>query len=469
MLRVILLVVAALAPLHGQTADEVLARLNGVSWEGSQTAACAPRIPVQSDIYATAQWTHHCSDTRTGVIRESFFYVFAEPARIARLRVDLLPVDESPENTARLLPALQRKLTARFGAPTHEPEMMEIGFRHVRYGQPVAGDHWKGGGLHYFLHANLSGGHPMAIRRGVQLVVITDRLFNERIQDALILRVEGISGESQEDDNPVRARLKARIGSAYIRPMRATLGKSADRARLVNETIQDLAAILREADLAAPPRRALCLLAADQVVNKLSQWLIEPSPNGERESGEAARVRRLLARYGVKLGGMTHDGGLAYRHELLERVWREWPDTEGGELAFLELQGSGWSTAPGEGCPKNPDLFREVIERGEAFLAQHAATDFRVEVTYMLAAANESWWSIAHAQAGDEFVNAPPYPRRAANARQAGQARDRAILYYREVLRMAPGSPQAASALRRLPRLELGLDTGQRRFYCSYC
>jgi hypothetical protein len=34
---------------------------------------------------------------------------------------------------------------------------------------------------------------------------------------------------------------------------------------------------------------------------------------------------------------------------------------------------------------------------------------------------------------------------------------------------MAPGSPEAASALRRLPRLELGLDTGQRRFFCSYC
>src|ERR1035438_9871503 len=95
-----------------------------------QTAACTPRIPVQLDIYATVEWTHHCADTRDGVIRESFFYVFGEPARIARLRVDLLPVDESPENTARLLPALQRTLTARFGPGTHDPELMEIGFRH---------------------------------------------------------------------------------------------------------------------------------------------------------------------------------------------------------------------------------------------------------------------------------------------------------------------------------------------------
>ena len=41
--------------------------------------------------------------------------------------------------------------------------------------------------------------------------------------------------------------------------------------------------------------------------------------------------------------------------------------------------------------------------------------------------------------------------------------------YYREVANMFPGTPEAASALRRLPRLELGIDTGQRRFFCSYC
>jgi hypothetical protein len=459
----------ALSPLFGQTAAGFLARLDGVRWEGPPTAACAPRNPVQSDIYATVEWTHHCSDTRDGVIRESFFYVFGEPARIARLRVDVRPVDESPENTGRLLPALRRVLTTRLGAPTQQPELMEIGFRHLRYGEPVAGDHWKGGGLHYFLHSNQSGGYPMGLRRGVQLVVITDRLFAERESDALILRAEGIFGEAQEDDNPVRARLKARIGAPYIRAIRSTLGKTTDRPRLVNETIQDLTAILRESDRADAPRRALGLLAADQVVNKLSQWLIEPSPNGERESGEAASVRRLLARYGVKLGGMTHYGGLAYRHELVERVWREWPETEAGELAFLEMQSSGWNLGPGEGCPSNPDLFRDVITRGEAFVTSHPRTDFRKQVLYTLAVANESWWSIAHASKDDPWVSAPPYPRRAVNTQQADHARDEAIRYYREVASQYPGTPEAASALRRLPRLELGFDTGQRRFFCSYC
>ena len=205
------------------------------------------------------------------------------------------------------------------------------------------------------------------------------------------------------------------------------------------------------------------------MVNKLAAWLIESSPNVGRESGDTARVRRLLAPYGVKLGGMTHEGGLAYGRELLWRVWREWPESEGGELAFLELQRLGWYTGSGEGCPANPDLFREVIERAEAFLARHPATEFRRQTLYALAVANESWWSIAHAPADDEWVNAPPYPRRAVNVRQAAHAREEAIRYYREVAALAPGTAEAASALRRLPCLLLGLDTGQRRFFCSYC
>jgi hypothetical protein len=446
MIRAFVLIFVAV-PLFGQTAAGMLARLNGVAWEAPPPTGCTPRVPVQIDVYATVQWTHHCSDTHDGVIREAFFYVFGEPARVALLRVDVRPVDESAQTTARLMLAMQRVLAARFGVSTHEPEMMEIGFRHLRFGEPVAGDHWKGAGLHYFLHANLSASNPMGIRRGVQLTVINDRLFEERMLDALILRV---------DDDPVRARLRVRIGAPYTRAMEATLTPAA-----VRDTVQDLAAILRDADASGAPRRALCLLAADDVVNKLSQWLTESAP--------ADDVRRLLARYGAKLGGMTHYGGLEYRHELLDRVWRESQDTEAGELAFLRLQSGGWNNGPSEGCPPNPDLFREVIVKAEAFLSAHPRTDFRRQVLYALAQANESWWSIAHAPADDEFVNAPPYPRRAANAQQAGRARDEAIRYYREVVRLAPGSPEAASALRRLPRLELGLDTGQRRFFCSYC
>jgi hypothetical protein len=367
------------------------------------------------------------------------------------------------------LAELRAALTHRFGAAIHEPEMMELGLRTLRHGQPVAGEHWHGGGLHYFLHANRSNLTPMGLRRGVQLIVMNDRLFDERAQDARILRVEGLSGKASEEDDPVNMRLMARIGQPYIHAMRANWAQVADAPRLTRETIQDLTAILSEADASSPPRRALCFLAADRVMNKLSGWLIEPSPSGERESAAASGLRRQLARYGVKLGGMLHYGGLAYRRELLWRVWRESPETEGGELAFLELQSRGWNTDPDDGCPRNPDLFREVIERGEEFLARHPRSDFRTEVTYALAQANESWWSIGHAPVDDPWVSAPPYPRRGENARTAEEARQRAIRYYRQVVQDAPGTARATSASRRLPRLLLGLDTGRRTFFCSYC
>ena len=456
MLRAALFLIAA-APLSGQTAARMLALANAVRWEQSPGLSCQLHTPAQMENTATAEWTHHCAETSGDIVRESFFYAFGEPARPSRLRVDLRPLDESPATTAALQLELRRRLTARFGAPTQEPEMMEIGFRHLRYGQPVNGDHWQGDGLHYFLHANQYPG-PMGMRHGIQLIVITDRLFADRQKDALILRVEGISGESREEDDPVRTRLKARIGDPYTRPMHAQARTAAERQRVLREGLQDLTTLLRESDRAGRPRRALYLLAAHQVTNKLSQMMDDPAP-----------LRRLLSGYGAKVGGQTHQGGLDYAGDLLWRVWREFPDTEAGELAFLQLERGGWDTATGEGCPKNPDLFLEVIERGEKFLADHPSTDFRKEVTYLLAVANESWWSTSNAARDDPWVNAPPYPHRAQNARQSEAARLRAIHYYQEVHRLAPDSPEAASALRRIPRLELKLDTGQRRFFCSYC
>jgi hypothetical protein len=440
----------------------MLARLNGIKWESPAPQECTLHTPAQIDFNATAEWTHHCSKARNGIVGESFYYVFGEPAKTALLRIDLRPEDESPATTARLLPELRTALASRFGNPVQEPELMEIGFRHLRYGQPVAGDHWHNGGFHYFLHANQSNLTPLGMRRGVQLIVMTDRLHAERMQDGLILRSEGISGEAREGDDVVRARLRERAGAHYVRAMAANLTRLADHQRTVDETLGDLTSLLIDSQRAKGSQRALLLVAANGVTNRLAQNLTG------NESG-ATSLRRLLAQFGVKLGGETHYGGLAYAHELLWHAWQDAPDTEGGELAFILLTRAGWDTQPGEGCPTNPDRFREVITRAEAFLSAHPRSDFRAEVTYMLAQAHESWWSIGRAANDDAFVSAPPYPHKAANAAAGERARDNAIRCYRELIALAPGTPAAASAQRRIPRLLVNLDTGQRRFFCSYC
>jgi len=440
MIRRICLLVGTIAPLFGQisvtlTADRMLAQVRAVQWGRQAGVKCATHIPAQMEIYATEQWTHHCAEVRDGIIRETFFYVFEEPARTSALRVDLRPQDELPQFTTGLLKALRQKLTVRFGPPDHAPELMEIGFRRLHFGQPVAGDHWNGGTLHYFLHANQTNPTPMGMRRGVQLIVMDNRLMEERRRDEFISEVDGLGGLPAGSD-PIRTRLETAIGK------------------------RDVASLLRDAEGSPRGQKALLLLAADMLVSKLA---------GSLNDAADGPLRRTLSRHGVKLGGQTHQGGLDYRNDLLWRVWRDFPDTEAGELAFLQLQNRGWRTDTGEGCPPDPDLFREVIGKGEAFLQQHPQSRLRLQVTYTVAVAYESWWSIAHAPADDPIVSAPPYPRKTANAQQSAMARERAIRYYRDVVAIAPQSPEAASAHRRLPRLELSLDTGQRRFFCSFC
>ncbi len=359
MVRVILILLVA-APLAGQTAGRMLALLNGVQWEPGPTAKCTAHTPVQMDIYATVQWTHHWPRRAMASSANPSSTFFAEPGREARLRVDLRPVDESPATRAATLGEL-RRLTARFGAPTPAAERMEIGYRKLRYAEPVAGDHWKGAGLHYYLHANQSNADPMGMRRAVQLIVIADRLAAEREKDALILGVE--------KNDPVRSRLQIRIGEPS-RPMQGMPRTPAERAAFLRASLQDLATLLRESDHAGRPRRALYLLAAHEVTNKLSQMMEDPGP-----------LRRLVSSYAASsttmIGGPTHNGGLDYRGDLLWRVWREPPETEAGELAFLALERRAWDTSTGEGCPANPDQFREVIGRGEAFLSATSANGFR--------------------------------------------------------------------------------------------
>ena len=86
-------IVAGALPACSQNADTILAAARAARWDQPYAArpSCRPRRPVQMDLNATTQWTHHCADTRAGILRESFYYVFGEPARTALLRLDLQP------------------------------------------------------------------------------------------------------------------------------------------------------------------------------------------------------------------------------------------------------------------------------------------------------------------------------------------------------------------------------------------
>lgn len=464
-MRCIAFLLVACLPLFGQSlADRMLAQLAAIQWSAPYSAKpnCQSWTSYQLAIWAPDQWSFHCAETSGGIIEESFFYALDGALEPMRLRVDLRPQDKSSE----LETTLRERLTRLYGTPQAGPELMEIGFRKLRYGEPVVGEHWHAGHLHYFLHHNQSNQMPMGMRHGDELIVFDDRLYSEREKDDFIHRVDGLIYTPPEND-AIAKRLEQEAGGAYSRVLASQWKTQPERQALAEEAWHETGDLLTRAGRANRAQKALLLMAADPVVVKLSVLLAGPAEINQDPA--ATGIRRRLASFGVKLGGPTHDGGLAYENDLLRRVWREFPDTEGGEMAFVRLQQRGWYTGTGPGCPANPDLFHEVIEQGEAFLAARSQTHYREEIVFTLAVAYESWWSIAHAPADDAIVSAPPYPRKLANRKDSGRARTQAIKYYREVVQLAPESPEAASALRRLPRLELNLDTGQRRFFCSFC
>jgi len=90
-----------------------------------------------------------------------------------------------------------------------------------------------------------------------------------------------------------------------------------------------------------------------------------------------------------------------------------------------------------------------------------------LDVQLTVAQAYETWWSLSQAQpatGSDDSENVDPGKYQQGSE----EARQKAIAFYERLLQIAPQSDHAVYARRVLPRLKLGIDTGQRRFYCFY-
>jgi hypothetical protein len=226
---------------------------------------------------------------------------------------------------------------------------------------------------------------------------------------------------------------------------------------------EKVAAILHTLDVAqATPAndQPPLLLAADFLAGRLNFGPdVPPTPESKRELEQLAH-RGLTYRYS-DLGSTW-----AYSHDLLWRVWRDFPSSSWAEDALLLLLEDDWD--PSGDCTAGPDSFRVVIRQGEDFLAGHPQSRYRRETLYLVAQAYETWWSLSRAKACqssedsdcDFDVNADSYRQ------GAEEARGKAVGYYGQVLEMDSSGPLAEDARLHLDALKRKLDTAQRRFYC---
>lgn len=223
-----------------------------------------------------------------------------------------------------------------------------------------------------------------------------------------------------------------------------------------------LVRLLESVKGSAPDRQPLMLWAADRLAERLPSVLA----NDKSHDADWTAWQTQLASFGITYEPSSDADELsAYTGGLLKRVRTDYGQTEWGERAFLVLQSHGWDMGPS--CEAGSDQFHAVIQQGLPFLEQHPKSPHQLDVQLTVAQAYETWWSLSQPQvtpAGEysEHVDTQKYQEGAEAARQ------KAITYYERLLQTAPQSDQASYARRVLPRLKLGIDTGQRRFYCTF-
>jgi|GEM_PF-2152777 len=443
-------------------AEKMLAGLQRVQWESpygepaaaSQSCMSTPVPPGSHG--AVHRYAYYCALSSGGVTEEFYYYPtdYRQP-RVELLRADFGLENGYPEFSLVVEQALIERLTRRYGPGKTPEDFSEIGagFR------PSPGSYWNDGDLRIFLHRNRKWS-PAGVREGVRLIALHRKVLEERELDNQIYRAFGITRAlySPSVGTDLRRDLGELYPAAEDRPETEQERRKAER-----ETRAALLKLMAQAKEGDRNRRAAVLVAADRLATRMGALLVVASiVNGSehiQEVENSERVRLQLASHGIRYGGIGHySGELEYDHSLLRRAWKEFPETQWGQRAFLLLQ-ELLCSLPGNSC-KGPNCFRAVIEQGEAFLQQYPDTVFRKEVIYHLAVANDTWWSLSQAEPAEEADVDPA---------SAERARQRAIQLYERLLQMDPHSAEARIGSMALPRLKLKLDTGERKFFCGMC
>jgi hypothetical protein len=392
-----------------------------------------------------ALWSHRCEQTAQGVKAEWLFYALNldEPItpRLEQFRaiVEGMP----PASLEEIRRELSSRLSNRYGAAEkidapREP-LAEPGSVFWRNWQ-----RWRSGDLELYLY--LFEAQRQAPRLELQArrrPLLEALALERRLQESDL-------GRWSEAGTPLDLRLAKELGALFPGLSRLLASRQPERDQ--NTLRPAVIELLEAANTASPERRAMLLLAADRLAGRLGPT--------ERESPQWEQERKQLAAYGLNFEWDELGGSWAYTHDLLWRVWEDYAGMPWGEQAFLLLESRGWNTHVG--CQAGSDEFRMVIQTGERFLREYTESQNRPDVLLFVAQSYETWWSLSQAGERDDYVDPAKYQQ------GAGAARERAIRLYEQLLATAPDGDGAARARQQLPRLKLGIDTVQRRFFCVY-
>lgn len=450
-----------------QLTAEIWSGLKRVEWEnvypktaseGQKDCSAVPVHPnLRRGLYGHA---YYCSKSREGVVAETFYYpVDPVQPKVLLRRADFRLAYEYPEMSAEVEQMLVLRLTDAYGpGSTTDHGLYEIGV-----GLRNPGRSWQIGDLTIFLHRNRNHVSPAGVREGVQLIAVRREVLEERQRSH---RIDEAFQTSARLSRPViMAELEKELPGIYFTSSKRP-EIEAERVKAERDTQAALLRLLREASEGDRSRRAAVLVAADDLAVRLGGLLVIRSvTNGSESIAEepgADRIRRQLVPYGVRYTGPGHySGDLEYDRILLRRAWKEFPETPWGQRAFLLIQRD--CSTPELAC-RGPNCFLSVIRQGEKFLQDYPDTPFRTEQIYHLALAYDTWWSLSQAGPND-----PTAEGAQVNNVSGERARMKAIGLYEELIRVAGGSPEAQAGQLSLPRLKLGLATGERTFFCVSC
>lgn len=412
------------------------------AWQGMQPQAACRRYPGgEHPTIPDELWSYRCSEAGPSLDVEWLFYALSpdEPvtAHLEQFRTSI--AGRPPAQLEEARGALSARLTTRFGPGQDPGRVNEVGsafWRNVR--------RWRTNDLEIYLYVFQQPGTALSLHLEARRRTLLDALASDRrLQDSEI-------AEWAESGTPLDRQLARQLAEF---PKAASVLSS--EARPEGEHAAMWPALLQVLDASktgSAERRARMMLAGDRLAGRL---LVT-----KRQSPEWDAERKLLANYGLtfqwdELGGVWH-----YNHELLWRVWREYNRTAWSEPAFRLLLSRGWETR--SACASGSDQFRAVIANGERFLRDRPKSPLRARILLLLAQSYETWWSLSLAGDNDDYADRRKYQDGAADARR------KAIEWYDRLLRLPNAEDRSAGARRALPRLKLGIDTMQRRFFCIY-